>query len=452
MCEPLHSKVERVREALTKKGADATVVSALDQIAWLFNLRGSDIEFNPVFFAYAALTSNRVMLFLREMDEGRGGIKAAVSQYLFAIGVEVFPYQKFFDEVPHVLSGKRVLLEPCSASLALFSLVPQEHRVKDASPVELFKAVKNEREIEGLRQSSRRDSAAICEYFAELEANFDRAVPKVFTEVTAAELLSDMRRKQPRCVGDSFQTISAVGPNSAIVHYHAEAGTCSVLERELMYLCDTGGQYEDGTTDITRTLHFGTPSEEERRCYTRVAQGHIGLAMAIFPEGTPGLMLDMLARQPLWQDGLQYGHGTGHGIGFYLNVHEGPMGIGGGSVSSATIAQSEGMKRLYLAPFQAGHFVSDEPGFYKDGAFGIRLEADLVVVPADTRFHTGARPFLRFEYLTLVPFCRRLLDLTLLSPVERAWIDTYHSRVRDELLGCLSETAAAWLRQATEPL
>jgi len=225
-----------------------------------------------------------------------------------------------------------------------------------------------------------------------------------------------------------------------------------MLDKGEVYLIDTGGQYKDGTTDVTRTVHYGEPTAEQRRLFTRVLQGHLGLASAVFPEGTPGLMLDTLARQHLWMDGLNYGHGTGHGIGAYLNVHEGPIGIGGGSVPGSTISGSERMRRVYLAPLLAGHFVSDEPGCYKDGEFGIRIESDLVVQPAETPFCMGGRPWLRFEYLTLVPFCRQLIDTSLLAPREAQWVDAYHARVWEALQGNLTGGARDWLLRSTRPL
>jgi Xaa-Pro aminopeptidase len=324
------------------------------------------------------------------------------------------------------------------------------------SPVEKFKSLKNAEEIEGLRNACRRDSLALCQVLASLEERFvhpsEGASP--FTEIDAANLMGDFRRKQPFCIGDSFHTISSVGANSAVIHYRPEPESCKNLEKEQIYLIDTGGQYKDGTTDATRTVHFGEPSAEQKRCYTRVLQGHMNLAMAVFPTGTPGIMLDAYARQPLWQDGLQYGHGTGHGIGAYLNVHEGPAGIGGGTVPGNKILGNERMKRMYLAPFEAGQFVSDEPGCYIDGKFGIRIEADLVAVKAETKYCLGGRAFLSFEYLTLVPMCRTLLDMSLLSPREEQWLDAYHSRVWDALkdADCLSKAQREWLWRSTRPL
>lgn len=389
---------------------------------------------------------------MRPLDDGQPGLSEEVEAHLHEAGVTVRPYGRFFAEARTALAGKRVFVEPSSCSMAMLSLVPADLRVKGTSPVERFKAQKNAVEIEGLRRASRRDSLALCFVFALLEARLTDKDAEKLTEAGVAELMAKSRLEQPCCIGDSFPTISSVGPNTANVHYRPDPNSCSALDASQMYLIDTGGQYRDGTTDITRTVHFGEPTIEQRRFFTRVLQGHIALARAVFPEGTPGLMLDMLARQPLWQDGLNYGHGTGHGMGAYLNVHEGPIGIGGGTVPGSTIQGNERMRRVYLNPFHAGHFVSDEPGCYKDGEFGIRIESDLVVVPAETPFQMGGRPYLKFEYLTLVPICRTLVDVALLGPVESCWLRDYHELVWNSLESSLSGATRDWLWRATRPL
>jgi Xaa-Pro aminopeptidase len=273
-------------------------------------------------------------------------------------------------------------------------------------------------------------------------------------------------------VGDSFETISSTGANAAVIHYKAEHGNCKVIDPKEVYLCDTGGQYVDGTTDITRTVHVGTPGEEERRAYTRVLQGHVALARAVFPAGTPGIMLEMLARGPLWRDGLNYLHGTGHGIGSFLNVHEGPFGVSGGAVSADKLLASARARRMVLAPILPGYHLSNEPGFYRDGSFGIRLESDLVVEKVETKYAWGSRDFLGLKYLTLVPFCRALIETSLLAPEETEWIDAFHAKCAQELSGAelfraaaapscggdeaaLSadvEAAQAWLKRETAPL
>mmetsp|Transcript_18448 Transcript_18448/g.59858 ORF Transcript_18448/g.59858 Transcript_18448/m.59858 type:complete len:480 (-) Transcript_18448:48-1487(-) len=425
-------------------------------IAWLFNLRGSDIECNPVFFAYAVVSDDQAVLFVREFDDGKQGLSEAVKSQLEGARVSAQPYSQFFADVKPIIAGKKVFIEPSSCSMAILDLVPPEFRVKGLSPVETFKAAKNEKEIEGLASASKKDSLALCDLLALLEDQVGNADGERPTEASVADLMGELRKKQPLCVGDSFPTISSVGPNSAVVHYRPEKKSCRTLERDQIFLIDTGGQYKDGTTDITRIVHFGDPTAEQRRFYTRVLQGHMGLARAVFPDGTPGLMLDMLARQHLWRDGLNYGHGTGHGMGAYLNVHEGPMGIGGGTVPGSTIMGNERMKRVYLQPLKAGNYVSNEHGCYKDGDFGIRIESDLVVIPAQTQYQMGGRDWLTFDYLTLVPMCRVLIDTALISPDEHLWLDGYHEKVWKSLEGALTSPehtrTREWLRRATQPL
>lgn len=451
--ETVQRKLKRVRDAVESRGASVFLMSALDQIAWLFNLRGSDIECNPVFFSYAIVTPENACLFVRGLDEGRSGLGEDVQCHLRDASVSAKPYSRFFEDAPKLVSGKKVLIEPSSCSLALLSLVPDAMRVMDVSPVEKFKATKNDKEIEGLRNACRRDSLALCQLLASVQRRVQPAEDATpFNEIDAADLMSRLRREQPLCVGDSFATISSVGANSALPHYKPEPGTCKVLTLDQIYLIDTGGQYKDGTTDVTRTVHMGEPTAEQKRLYTRVLQGHIALASAVFPSGTPGLMLDSYARQPLWQDGLQYGHGTGHGMGAYLNVHEGPAGIGGGTVPGNKIQENDRMKRVYLMPVEAGYFLSDEPGCYKDGDFGIRIEADLVATIADTPYKMGGRSFLKFEYLTLVPMCNALVDLSLITAQEEKWLDDYHGRIWNDLKEDVASEAKDWLWQATRPL
>ena len=455
--ESVPQKIRRVREAIDKEGANVCVVSALDQIAWLFNLRGSDIEYNPLFFSYAAIFPHRVLLFLRGVEESEGGngLCAEVQSSLAEAGVTVRPYIGFFDELAKELGPEdKVFLDSSFCSLATLSMVKPELRVHGLSPIERFKASKNDVEISGIKRACKRDSIALCELFAKLrrilcKPNQDETPP---TEFDVCQMMQELRRKQPLYVGDSFHTISSVGSNSAVVHYQPERNNSKVLQKSEIYLIDTGAQYKDGTTDVTRTVHFGNPSAEEKRIYTRVLQGHLSLAKAVFPEGTPGLLLDAYARGPLWQDGLQYGHGTGHGIGAYLNVHEGPAQIGGGSVPGDQILASERRRRLFLQPIVAGSLLSDEPGCYKDGEFGVRIESDILAVPATMPYKMAS--FLKFECLTLVPMCRELVEVSLLSPAELTWLNEYHALVWAELSEVWPEGAEprTWLWDATRPL
>ena len=521
--ERVADKLARVGTQVRAAGCGALMLGALDQLCWLFNLRGGDIECNPVFLGYAVLAvtpppppatttaaateaeacgecdegggaAPRVVatLFLRALDADAPPHAAAtldtVRAHLAAEGcdlgggggggvarVELMPYRSFGAEeaARRAAAGEGgeaavVMLERTSTTQAMAAGIPPERRqLVDVSPVEQLKAIKNAAEVKGLVSAGRKDAAAIVSYFGWLQAQL--AAAATITEAHGADEMGRRRAAMPGAVGDSFPTISSTGANAAIIHYQAAHGACSDIAAGDVYLCDTGGQYRDGTTDITRTVHFGAPTEDERRAYTRVLQGHVDLAAAIFPTGTPGLMLEMLSRAPLWQDGLNFLHGTGHGMGAYLNVHEGPAGIGGGAAHISQV--NEARRRMYLHPIEEGFYLSDEPGFYREGAFGIRIESDLVVQPAETRYAWGTRPFLGFRYCTPVPFCHALIDVSLLTPAQRAWVDAHHARCREEVTAGLLRHAArgggavgdaeikadverslAWLEAATKPL
>ena len=283
----------------------------------------------------------------------------------------------------------KVMLERASCSMAMAAGVPAAARhLVDTSPVETFKAKKNAAEVAGIVAAGRRDAAAIVAYIAWLEAKLGRG--EAVSEARAPTRLGGGARGW-RAASATRSRRPSSGANAAVIHYQPEHGSCATIDPAKGYLLDTGGQYTDGTTDVTRTVHFGDPTDDERRAYTRVLQGHVALARAVFPAGTPGLMLEMLSRGPLWRDGLNYLHGTGHGIGAYLNVHEGPFGVGGGAVRAERVAGSARMRRdSRLAPIEAGYYLRTEPGFYRDGAFGIRIESDLVATEAETK--QGSRP------------------------------------------------------------
>lgn len=447
--EECASKLRRLRAAMHASRLSALCLNALDQIAWLFNLRGSDIECNPVFYSYALVTLDSCFLFTAR-DVPRDALPDEIV---------LCKYSEFgADELAKLVGDGCLGLERGTATLAMR---PKTGSVAllDVSPVERFKASKNSTEIRGLRAASKRDSAVLCGFFAWLE---ERVInDESPTELEAATEISRRRRKfAPTGYyrGDSFETISASGSNAAIIHYRPTGEMR--IDKHQLYLCDTGAQYLDGTTDITRTVAFTPPTDEQRACYTRVLQGHLDLARCVFPQGTPGIMLDAIARAPLWRDGLNYLHGTGHGMGAYLNVHEGPFGVGGGAHSASTL--SHAAKLRYLDDIRPGFFFSDEPGFYKDGDFGIRLESDLLVVPAQTRFGFGDRPFLAFDYLTLVPMCPDLISLELLDQAQLDYLNRFHSLCRDQIEPLLdaahmdndadAERAQKWLHRVTRPL
>lgn len=345
-----------------------------------------------------------------------------------------------FEEATAVrVSGKKRKSMDVGEAAAEEAAMPREHvLVEGMSPVVIAKAVKNAAELQGMKEAHLRDGVALAEFFCWLEETVRAGKP--LTEVDVGEVLLQHRRKQAGFVEPSFPTIAGSGPNGAIIHYRAHEGPMNrPVDTTQMLLIDSGGQYECGTTDVTRTVHFGTPSEHERRCFTAVLKGHIALDQAVFPEGTPGFMLDSFARQALWKLGLNYRHGTGHGVGAALNVHEGPMSI------------SPRFNITY--PLSEGMVVSNEPGYYEDGAFGIRIENLVSVRSAETPFKFANQAYFTFERLTMHPIQRALIATEMLSADEVAWLNNYHSQVWESLHGRIAdEKVKAWLKGHCAPI
>lgn len=456
------TKLEDLRKELDKKKSSGFIVSMLDEVAWLFNLRGNDIPYNPVFFSYATITPTSATLFVNDSK-----LSNECRTYLADNGVSVRPYEKILDdsqalgesltvEVDGQSGPIKKFLVSTKTSWALKRALGGEAKVEEIrSPIGDAKAVKNETELEGMRACHIRDGAALTEYFAWLEHQI--AVERAdIDEVTAADKLEELRSKQEHFVGLSFDTISSTGANAAVIHYSPERGNCATIDPKAVYLCDSGAQYLDGTTDTTRTLHFGEPTEMERKAYTLVLKGNVALDMAVFPKGTTGFALDTLARQFLWvclhtrpfrtlltshqEEGLDYRHGTGHGVGSYLNVHEGPIGIG------TRIQYSE-------VPLAPGNVISNEPGYYEDGSFGIRIENIVMVKEVETKHKFGDKPYLGFEHVTMVPFCRKLIDESLLTTREKKWLNEYHAVIRSKTKGFFESGSLAmkWLERETAP-
>lgn len=440
-------KLSELRKELDKKKTAGMVVSMLDEIAWLFNLRGNDIPYNPVFFSYAAVTHDSATLYVDSAKVGQ-----AVQDHLQGT-VTIKPYGTLFSDlqvissraqeepltngVEHVKPKHDKILVSNKASWALSLGLGGEERVEEIrSPIADAKAIKNPVELEGMRQCHIRDGAALIEFFAWLENQLVAKGAKL-DEVQAADKLEQIRSKGEHFVGLSFDTISSTGPNAAVIHYKPEPGNCSTVDPHAIYLCDSGAQYLDGTTDTTRTLHFGQPTDMEIKAYTLVLKGVIALDRAVFPKGTTGFAIDILARQALWREGLDYRHGTGHGVGSYLNVHEGPIGIG------TRASYSE-------VSLSIGNVLSDEPGYYEDGNFGIRIENMIMAREAETTHKFGDKPWLGFESVTRVPMCRKLIDSTLLSKEEKDWLNTYHEDVWNKTHGYFSdELTLEWLKRET---
>ncbi|MFQ3622211.1 MAG: aminopeptidase P family protein [Acetobacteraceae bacterium] len=426
------AKRARIGEAVAAAGAQAAVLTAPDSIAWLLNIRGDDVPFNPVALAFAILEADgRATLFI---DPAR--IDPVCAAHL-GNQVSVQPRAAFGPALDRLgAAGASVLVDPRTTPVRVAQRLEAAgaRLVAESDPVALPKACKNTVEQAGARQAHARDAVALCRFLAWL----DRTAAGAVTETEAAARLLACRAEGERFRGESFPAISGAGPNGAIIHYRVSAATDRVLCPGDLYLIDSGAQYLDGTTDVTRTLLIGAPGAEigeQRDRFTRVLKGHIALATLRWPKGIAGPHIEAMARRALWDAGLDYDHGTGHGVGSYLSVHEGPTGL------------SRAARPIPLAP---GMILSNEPGFYLPGRWGIRLENLVMVTQAP--IEGAAKPFLAFETLTLAPFDRRLIETSLLSDSERSWIDTYHARVLDEVGPRLDGPDRAWLADACRPL
>lgn len=445
------TKIQELRKELNKKKAGAVILTALDDIAWLLNLRGSDIDYNPVFFAYCTVTMNDVTLFIDKAKltpEVEQSLKACYGECpQNELCVKISPYDSIIDYVNEtlVLNEKQLIWISSGSSEAIISSIPRNQRCLQPSPVTQAKAIKNNVEIQNMRNCHIRDAAALCEYLAWLEetilANPDGHAS--LWEIPGADYLENCRKQQEHFMGLSFPSISASGPNGAIIHYHPTEATRRPIGKNEMYLIDSGAQYLDGTTDVTRTVHFGEPTAKERECFTRVLKGHIQLAMAVFPRLVKGNSLDSFARQFLWSQGLDYLHGTGHGVGMFLNVHEGPS-----SISPRGSPDDPG--------FEAGQILSNEPGYYEDGAFGIRIENLVVTQKAETRYNFNQLGFLKLDTITLVPIQLKMIEVNLLTEDEVNWLNNYHATCR-ELVGqhldkMGKQNVKKWLIKETEKI
>ncbi|KAG2219136.1 hypothetical protein INT45_000508 [Circinella minor] len=439
------AKLHDLRLVLAQKGYDGTVVSALDEIAWLLNLRGSDIHCCPIFFAYCVVTRDHAVLYVANADERLSAqLRSELDDH-----VQIKSYDSILDDLQSYYqkssdNNKRFMVDPELTNLSIVqALGGQDKVVFESSPITIAKATKNEAELNGLREAHKRDAVAVSKHFAWLSDQLRNNKQQRLHEADAAQHLEDMRRQFKNYVGMSFDTVAATGSNGAIIHYQPSPNHSAIIDPKQIYLCDSGAHYLDGTTDITRTYLFdGQPTEFQKRAFTRVMQSHIAVDKAIFPTGVTGYQLDSIARQPLWQDGLDFRHGTGHGVGAYLNVHEGPHGIGGRQAYSQV-------------PFQEGMVVTNEPGYYQDGEFGIRLENVLIVTrPKNIPYRFGDRDYLGFEHITFVPFGKRLFDTKLLSESDRQWINNYHQECRRVLEPQLvnDNQTLKWVEEETEPL
>lgn len=424
--ESARSKIERIRQFMKSKDCQATFISALDEIAWTLNIRCDDVKHTPVATAYLLISEDSTLLFIAPEK-----VSADTLEYLNAEGVETRPYDTAATAIA-LLTAKRIMVEPAHTSGAMMDTMGKRAIPVQFSPASMFKAQKNDVQIQGIRKAMERDGAVLVNAFMEIEKRLKEGT--VTTEMDVAEILRRNRSRSTMFRDESFGTIAGYGPHGAIVHYEADAESNSTLAPSGLLLIDSGAQYLDGTTDITRTICLGTPTPEEVRDFTLVMKGHISLASQMFPEDTRGAQLDALARRFLWNEGLTYLHGTGHGVGHFLGVHEGPQSI-----------------RLNYVdfPLLPGMITSNEPGLYRSGVHGIRCENLVLTVKAlENEFGT----FMRFETLTLFPFDLNLFDTSIMTDQEIEWVNNYHATVRERLTPLLNQEGAAWLESKTQPL
>ena len=423
-------KLAQLRQGIQAKGADWHFIATLDDIAWLFNLRGSDVSYNPVFLAFALISQQQAILFV-----GQDKVDAHLRQVLAVDGIEVRNYNEAGNALAAVPVGARLLVDPARVTCGLLgNLAAEVVLVEGLNPTTLSKSCKRDDDLVHIRHVMEQDGAALCEFFAWFEANLGQ---EVITELTVDEQLSAARARPPNFVSLSFSTIAAFNGNGAMPHYRATEQSHAVIEGDGLLLIDSGGQYLGGTTDITRMVPVGNPSHAQKLDCTRVLKGMIALSRATFPRGILSPLLDAIARAPIWADQVDYGHGTGHGVGYFMNVHEGPQVI----AYQATPAPQTAM--------QAGMISSIEPGTYRPGQWGVRIE-NLVVNREAGKGAFG--DFLRFETLTLCPIDTRCLLPKLLAKEEVEWLNGYHANVRERLAPLLKGDALAWLQVRTEPL
>ena len=455
-------KIAQCRADLAAKNADALVVSPLDEVAWLFNVRGGDLEFNPVALGYGIITADAATLYV---DQAK--VTDAIRADLKNAGVATAPYETCVADIKALAAaGKSLWVDPEKVSAALVAAAEEAANGIDAdpsaraakraktgeddgkkttvvfegaSPIPLAKAIKNDAEIAGMVEAHLRDGVAMASFWCWLDSQ--AAQGKTHSEFDIGETVRAFRAKQPGFSEESFATIAGEGPHGAIIHYRASRESARAVGPDSLLLCDSGGQYECGTTDVTRTHHTGVPTRDQKDAYTRVLQGHIALASVRFPADTSGFVLDAFARSHLWAEGLDYRHGTGHGVGAALNVHEGPQSI------SPRFGNP--------TPLRPGMVLSNEPGYYEDGpdGFGIRIENLLVVREAATAKTFGEKKYLEFYPLTLIPIQKKLIDWTLMQPKDVAWLNAYHAQVWEKVSPRVEdEETKAWLRDATKPV
>jgi Xaa-Pro aminopeptidase len=424
------ARLEEIRAEMKKMQVDYHLLTSPDDIMWLLNIRGRDVKFTPLLLSFAIIGTEQVLLFAEESK-----IPLRIAREFDKLGIVMLPYEEAAGMLTTIEEGSSILISPLSTSAAMFQAVPQKVKIiEDISIPARLKAVKNKIEIENLSKAMVKDGVALTRFFHWVETNCGY-VP--MSEMSLTEKLNHYRSAQENFISLSFSTIMAWNEHAALPHYNAVNDCDSVIGQEGLLLVDSGSHYFEGTTDITRTIAIGRPTELMKKDFTLVLKGMIGVASAIFPSGTTGTQLDILARKALWENGLNYGHGTGHGVGFCLNVHEGPQSI---SPSAATGTRS---------PFLPGMLTSDEPGIYREGQYGIRTENLLLCYEYE---ETEFGKFLKFETVSLCYIDKSLIDQSMLDAREKMWLNKYHTEVYDKLSPLLTPAESAWLREKTEAI
>lgn len=419
-------KLSIIRNRLTGYGAEATLICQLDDLAWSFNLRGSEINYNPLFTGYGYIDQQQAILFI-----GDGKVSIALTNVLEKDGVQVKNYESVFSFLEQLNLGS-FYLDPDRINSLIYKSIEKRCNVIDGLSIPtLLKSIKNEVEIAGMRECHVRDGVAMVNFLYWFEQQFRK---EKITELSVGEELRKFRSEQTNFMGESFSPIVSFGPHGAIVHYNATPETDIEIMPDGILLFDTGGQYLDGTTDITRTIATGKITSKQQSDFTLVLKGNIQLAKGVFPENTRGYSLDILARKALWNNGLNYGHGTGHGVGHYLCVHEGPMSI---------------RPEYNGEPIRAGQIITNEPGIYREGEYGIRIENVLV---CKKEFQSNFGSFLSFDTITMCPIDRKLVDRQLLTDEEITWLNSYHTKVLSELGSRLNPEVQKWLKAQCEPI
>ena len=418
-----NEKLSALRDEMAQTRCDAHVIATLDDICWLLNMRGKDVDFNPVFISFLCVGIESTQLFIDDLK-----LDVRAKEYLHHLDVDILDYNDFYSFLSK-MNNKRVLISDSQVNQKIAGILSKGNKlVKAINPSTVMKSKKNNIERRQLKSCHIDDALALIRATCSLEEKL-KAGARI-TEDEHARLIISERSKSPNYVGESFSAIVGSGSNGAIIHYRPKEGSSPAIDLDSPLLIDCGAQYTNGTTDITRSYFFGKKVPLLfKRNYTLVLKGHIDLAMAIFPEGTKGIQLDALARKALWQEGLDYGHGTGHGVGFYLNVHEGPESIG------------KATNPHYAGGIQKGMFISNEPGYYKNGEYGIRLENLVMAV------HSESPGFLKFETISLLPFEPNLISNKLLNPIQVAWLEGYHAEVFEKLSPLLETKELEWLRR-----